>query len=100
MEKILGPEFKNSNQNVKAKFMDLLFTLNIMEKGKIVGEVMLYFNNEEKLQKFVNYLLKFYSYVEFMTDAEQTGVHKYRYRFFMAKFLSTALKREEYVRAF
>ena len=37
---MLGEKFKNSNPNVKAEFMDFLFTLNIMEKGRIVSEVL------------------------------------------------------------
>lgn len=37
---MLGEKFSNSNQNVKAEFMDFLFTLNIMEKGRIVSEVL------------------------------------------------------------
>ncbi len=91
LELFLTERFEHSNPNVKAKFMDLLFTLNIMENGLIVGELLHFFQTEESLGAFVKNLMKFYSSVEFITDHANTGVNKFRYRFFISKFLLVAL---------
>lgn len=34
--------------------MDLLFTLNIMEKGKVTNDILVYIKDDKELSSFVN----------------------------------------------
>ena len=97
LECFLSETYASANPHVKAKFMDLLFTLNMMEEGRIVNELKNLLQNQDKINQFVKSVLGFYSSVEFMTDFQQTGSNKYRYRFFISKFLVKALEQSEYV---
>ena len=100
LEMLLSEKFNNSNINVRSKFINLLITLNIMENGTLVREILNYINTEEKLDKFLKGFLKFYSAVEFLEDHQQIGFEKYRYRFCITKFINTALKHKEYIASF
>lgn len=96
LEAFLSENYASANPHVKAKFMDLLFTLNIMEEGRIVTELKGLLQTQEKINQFIRNVLGFYASVEFMTDFQQTGSSKYRYRFFISKFLVKALEQTEY----
>lgn len=49
----LNKNFISPKKHVKASFMDLLFTLNIMEKGRIVDEIEGFMTSKDELQNFV-----------------------------------------------
>ena len=100
LEILLSEKFNKSNINVRSKFLNLLITLNIMENGSIVKEMLFYINSEKRLDNFFKGFLKFYSAVEFIQDHQQIGFEKYRYRFCITKFINTALKHKEYVASF
>lgn len=53
LELFLSKEYLGTNPHVKASFMDLLFTLNIMEKGRIVSEIEEFLKNPDDLKEFV-----------------------------------------------
>lgn len=99
LETFLSEKYSEANPHAKAKFMDLLFTLNIMEEGRIVSELRGLLQTQPRINKFIRNVLGFYASVEFMTDFQQTGSSKYRYRFFISKFLCKALEQKEYAQA-
>ena len=45
----LSENFQSPKKHIKASYMDLLFTLNIMEKGRIVGEILQLMRSEKEL---------------------------------------------------
>lgn len=96
----MTPEFAKAKQHIKTSFMDLLFTLNIKEKGRIVVEIESFMKNKEQLLNFVRHFLGAFSEVEFMSDYNNSGTNKYKYRYYSVKFLLTALKRPSYIEAF
>ena len=64
----ISDEFKSPKQHIKATFMDLLFTLNVMEKGKLVSEIEIFMKTDVELQNFVKQLLGMFSEVQFLSD--------------------------------
>lgn len=100
LEELLSDVYKQPNPFVQAKFFDLLFTFNIMEKGRIVFILRDHLGSHERIRKFLLAMIDFYSAIEFMNDSAGTSHTKYRYRFFITKFLLKALTIEDYIRAF
>ena len=100
LDLIISDKYKTANKYTKAKYLDLLFTFNIMEKGNIVGVLKDHLESHENIRRFLQSILKFYSEIEFMTDVQGVSQMKHRYRFFISKFLLKALKMKEYEAAF
>jgi len=100
LEELLSDVYKQPNPFVQAKFFDLLFTFNIMEKGRIVYVLKDHLGSHERIRKFLLAMIDFYSAIEFMNDSAGTSQTKYRYRFFITKFLLKALTIDDYIRAF
>lgn len=96
LQTILSDDFSQSSPHVRAKFLHLLFIFNYAEENLIINDLSSYLDTKEKLKNFVLSMVRFYSAVEFMTDAEQTGQNKYQYRYFITKFLLKALDLNEY----
>lgn len=99
LDVILSEKFKNSNRYIKAKYLDLLFTFNIIEKGDIVNVLKDHLGSHERIVNFEKSMLAFYSEIEFMTDTGGVSQMKHRYRFFITKFLLKALQLPEYSNA-
>lgn len=99
LDVILSEKYKDANRYIKAKYLDLLYTFNIIEKGAVVGVVRDHLGSKEKLIAFTKALLAFYSEIEFMTEAGGIAQMKHRYRFFITKFLLKALKMSDYQEA-
>lgn len=99
LDTFLSPTFNNASPHIKAKFAELLFVFNMTAKGKAVEDLAAQLNDQEKLDKFVLSMIRFYSTVEFMTDAQETGQNKYQYRYFITEFLLTALEKDSYRKA-
>ncbi len=100
LEELLNDAYKQPNPFVQAKFFDLLFTFNIMEKGRVVYILRDHLGSHERIRRFLLAMIDFYSAIEFMNDAAGTSQTKYRYRFFITNFLLKALTIEDYIRAF
>lgn len=100
LDVILSDQFRNSNRYIKAKYLDLLFTFNIIEKGNIVHVLKEHLATHDRIVTFLRAILGFYSEIEFMTDNGSVSQMKHRYRFFITKFLLKALLLDDYAQAF
>lgn len=100
LEELLSDAYKQPNPFVQAKFFDLLFTFNIMEKGRVVGILRDHLGNQTRICTFLRAMIDFYSAIEFMSDVGGIAHTKYRYRFFITKFLLKALRMPDYQTAF
>ena len=99
LETLLSDTYSGANPHAKAKFMELLLALNAAEGGRVVGDLRALLPGKDQLSAFVRSVLSFYSAVEFMTDYGAGGGSKYRYRYFISKFLVKALEQADYADA-
>ena len=53
LQKFLSQSFKDANKNVKVEFMDLLFTLNMIEKNRVINDILMFIKEDDKLNVFV-----------------------------------------------
>lgn len=93
---VLGDEFSKSTLHVKAKLLDLLFIFNFSNGAK----TSLYLKEQLKTRNnksiFLNALFKFFVSIEFMNDYVNIRQSKYRYRYFMSKFLNQAFQEKDF----
>lgn len=93
---VLGDEFSKSTLHVKAKLLDLLFIFNFSNSAKTSHYLKEQLKTRNSKSIFLNALFKFFVSIEFMNDYVNIRQSKYRYRYFMSKFLNKAFQEKDF----
>lgn len=98
VQKLLSPEYAGASLHVKSKLTELLFVFNMTEKGRVISELRDTLD-APGLTRFLESVVGFFGSVD-SGEANEMAQAKFKFRFFVTKFLVKALEQDDYRNAF